>query len=116
MFELYITVKIKQKKKKKINFPVLVVLIESCSVNSCNCGVPVGGGERRVFLLHLLGPLGTLNMKCFSSIWHLEMRVRKDSREHRFNVPVEAVNKWRREPALSSPSKDMAYCSQISTS
>ena len=52
-FELYITFKIKQ--KKEINFPVLAVPIESCSVNSCNFGVPVGEGERRVFLLHLLG-------------------------------------------------------------
>ena len=29
----------------------MVFLIDSCSVNSCIFGVPVGGGELRVFLL-----------------------------------------------------------------
>ena len=32
-----------------------VILIYSCSVNSFNLGVPVGGGELRVFLLCRLG-------------------------------------------------------------
>ena len=31
-----------------------VFLINSCSANSCNFGVPVGGDELRVFLLHHL--------------------------------------------------------------
>ena len=35
-----------------------VVVIDSCSVNSCNLGVSVGGGELGVFLLYyLLSPL-----------------------------------------------------------
>ena len=35
-----------------------VVLIEGVSINSCNFGVPVGGGEYRPFLLcHLVMPL-----------------------------------------------------------
>ena len=29
-----------------------MVSIDSYSVNSCNCGVPVGGGEIGVFFLH----------------------------------------------------------------
>lgn len=29
-----------------------MVSIDGYSVNSCNCGVPVGGGDLGVFLLH----------------------------------------------------------------
>ena len=29
-----------------------MVAIDSYSVNNCNCGVPVGGGELGVYLLH----------------------------------------------------------------
>ena len=32
-----------------------VILINSCSVNSCNFGVPLGGVVLKVFLLHHLG-------------------------------------------------------------
>ena len=32
-----------------------VICINSCSVNSCNFGVPMGGGELRVFLCYHLG-------------------------------------------------------------
>ena len=32
-----------------------MILIDRRSVNSCNLGVPVGGGEPRVFLLFHLG-------------------------------------------------------------
>ena len=34
---------------------LLISLINSCSVNSCNFGVPMEGGELRVFLFHHLG-------------------------------------------------------------
>ena len=40
---------------KTFSASLQVVLIDSCSINSCNLGVPMGGGKLRVFLLCHLG-------------------------------------------------------------
>ena len=40
-----------------------VTLIDSFSVSSCDFGVPMGGGELRVFLLCHLGPIPDRNFE-----------------------------------------------------
>ena len=44
-----------------------VILIKSCSVNTCNFGVSIGGDELRVFLLFCLGHSPLQPFSCFEN-------------------------------------------------
>ena len=45
-----------------------VIFIDSCSVSTCNFGVPVGGGEFRVFLLCYLDLSPFISFSCFIAL------------------------------------------------